>query len=428
MQVTVNKLPGSRVLLNIEVETQKVTGAFNKAYDVLSRKTSIPGFRKGKVPRKILERAIGKDLISEEACNLLLAEAYTQAIKETDIFPLGEPELDVKKIEEGNPMVFTAEVDVKPLLSVPDYKSIQLEIEKDRYNVSDKQVEESLEVFKTQFAETKEIKDRGLQTGDFVDFTMNLTEFDSDGKEVKGDTNRKRAFFKEHAIDPSIMKEMGGMKVDETREFTITENEKKISYAVSLNSITEVQLPELTDEFLQKNTQFKSIDELKENFKKEWEHILADKKKGYIKENLFNKLVELIEKDGGIEIPLYLLNTKVTNLMNSHIVQLSQNHSSLDAYLTQSGITKEEYVEKLKEEATRSIKIDLVIDSIGSSEQINIPEEEVRNAVRKLEFFKDKGKSNKNLDKRDFEDYMKIQMRKQKIIDFLLNSINVIEN
>jgi len=428
MQVTVNKLPGSRVLLNIEVETQKVTGAFNKAYDVLSRKTSIPGFRKGKVPRKILERAIGKDLISDEACNLLLAEAYTQAIKETDIFPLGEPELDVKKIEEGNPMVFTAEVDVKPLLSAPDYKSIQIEIEKDRYNVSDKQVEESLEVFKTQFAETKEIKDRGLQTGDFVDFTMNLTEFDSDGKEVKGDTNRKRAFFKEHAIDPSIMKEMEGMKVDETREFTITENEKKISYAVSLNSITEVQLPELTDEFLQKNTQFKSIDELKENFKKEWEHILADKKKGYVKENLFNKLVELIEKDGDIEIPLYLLNTKVTNLMNSHIVQLSQSHSSLDAYLQQSGITKEEYVEKLKEEATRSIKIDLVIDSIGSSEQINIPEEEVRNAVRKLEFFKDKGKSNKNLDKRDFEDYMKIQMRKQKIIDFLLNSINVIEN
>lgn len=428
MQVTVNKLPGSRVLLNIEVETQKVTGAFNKAYDVLSKKTSIPGFRKGKVPRKILERAIGKDLISDEACNLLMAEAYTQAIKETDIFPLGEPELDIKKIEEGNPMVFTAEVDVKPSVSTPDYKSIQIEIEKDKYNINDKQVEESLEVFKTQFAETKEIKDRGLQAGDFVDFTMNVTEFDSDGKELKGDTNRKRTFFKEHSIDPSIMKEMEGMKLDETREFTITENEKKVSYDVSLNSIMEVILPELTDEFLQKNTQFKSIDELKENFKKEWEHILGDKKKSYIKESLFNKLVELIEKDGNIEIPLYLLNTKVTNLMNSHIVQLSQSHSSLDGYLKQAGITKEEYVEKLKEEATRSIKIDLIIDSIGNSEQIHIPEEEVKDAVRKLEFFKDKGRSNKNLDKRDFEDYMKIQMRKQKIIDFLLTSVNVIEN
>lgn len=234
MQVTVNKLTGSRVLLNIEVEAQKVTGAFNKAYDVLSKKTSIPGFRKGKVPRKILERTIGKELISEEACNLLLTEAYIQAIKETDTFPLGEPELDVKKIEEGNPMVFTAEVDVKPSVSVPDYKSIQIEVEKDKYNINDKQVEESLEVFKTQFAETKEIKDRGLQTGDFVDFTMELTETGPDGKEVKGDTNRKRTFFKEHAIEPSIMKEMQGMKVDETREFTITKDEKKISYAVSL--------------------------------------------------------------------------------------------------------------------------------------------------------------------------------------------------
>ena len=428
MQVTVNKLPGSRVLLNIEVEAQKVTGAFNKAYDVLSKKTSIPGFRKGKVPKKILERAIGKDLISDEACNLLLAEAYTQAIKETDIFPLGEPELDVKKIEEGNPMVFTAEVDVKPSLSVPDYKSIQIEIGKDKYSINDTQVEESLEVFKTQFAETKEIKDRGIQTGDFVDFTMELTETDPDGKEVKGDTNRKRTFFREHAIDPSVMKEMEGMKVDETKEFTITKDEKKVSYAVSLNSIMEVHMPELTDEFLGKNTQFKTVDELKENFRKEWEHILSDKKKGYIKENLFNKLVELIEKDGELEIPLYLLNTKVTNLMNSHIVQLSQNHSSLDAYLQQSGITKEEYVEKLKEEAARAIKIDLIIDSIGNSEHINIPEEEVKDAVRKLEFFKDKGKSNKNLDKRDFEDYMKIQMRKQKIIDFLLTNVSVIEN
>ncbi len=428
MQVTVNKLPGSRVLLNIEVETQKVTGAFNKAYEILSRKTSIPGFRKGKVPKKILERAIGKELISDEACNLLLAEAYTQAIKETDIFPLGEPELDVKKIEEGNPMVFTAEVDVKPLISPPDYKSIQIEIEKDKYNINDKQVEESLEVFKTQFAETKEIKDRGLQTGDFVDFTMNITEVDSEGKEVKGDTNRKRTFFKENSIDPSIMKEMEDMKVDETREFTITENEKKVSYAVSLNSIKEVHLPELTDEFLQKNTHFKSIDELKENFKKEWEHILGDKKRSYIKETVFNKLIEGIEKDSSIEIPLYLLNTKVTNLMNSHIVQLSQSHSSLDAYLKQAGITKEEYVEKLKEEATKSIKVDLIIDSIGNSEQIHIPDEDVKDAVRKLEFFKDKSRTNKNLDKRDFEDYMKIQMRKQKIIDFLLTSVNVIEN
>jgi trigger factor len=428
MQVTVNKLPGSRVLLNIEVEPQKVTGAFNKAYDVLSKKTSIPGFRKGKVPKKILERAIGKDLISDEACNLLLGEAYTQAIKETDIFPLGEPELDIKKIEEGNPMVFTAEVDVKPSLSAPDYKSIQIEIEKDKFNINDKQVEESLEVFKTQFAETKEIKDRGLQTGDFVDFTMQITETGPDGKEVKGDTNRKRTFFKEHTMDPSIMKEIEGMKIDETREFTITEDDRKISYDVSLNSIMEVHLPELTDEFLEKTTQFKTIDELKENFKKEWEHILSDKKKGYIKENLFNKLIDLIEKGGELEIPLYLLNTKVTNLMNSHIVQLSQGHSSLDAYLQQSGITKEEYVEKLKEEAVRSIKVDLIIDSIGNSEDINIPEEEVKDAVRKLEFFKDKGKSNKNLDKKDFEDYMKIQMRKQKIIDFLLTNVSVIEN
>jgi trigger factor len=229
-------------------------------------------------------------------------------------------------------------------------------------------------------------------------------------------------------MDPSIMKEIEGMKIDETREFTITEDDRKISYDVSLNSIMEVHLPELTDEFLEKTTQFKTIDELKENFKKEWEHILSDKKKGYIKENLFNKLIDLIEKGGELEIPLYLLNTKVTNLMNSHIVQLSQGHSSLDAYLQQSGITKEEYVEKLKEEAVRSIKVDLIIDSIGNSEDINIPEEEVKDAVRKLEFFKDKGKSNKNLDKKDFEDYMKIQMRKQKIIDFLLTNVSVIEN
>jgi len=345
MQVTINKLPQSRVLLNIEVEAKKVSEAFNKAYKNLSKKTSVPGFRKGKVPRKILERVIGRDIISEEACNLILAETYPEAIKEVDIFPLGEPELDIKKLEEGNNMIFTAEVDVKPVLTLPDYKALQVVIDKDKYTVKDSHIEASLESLKERLAEPKEPGEEGLKKGNFVDLTIQIIYPHGEETDEKVDSKRKRIILNEDNLDGRIIKEIEGMKVDETREIILTEPSeedvnslKKVIYSVTLNSIME--LPEFTPEFLEKHTNFKTLEELKEAFKKEWEKIFLDNKKSFIKENILANLVEKIEKNGDIEIPSSLLNTKVSNLMNTHIVQLAQFKNSLEDYLDQTGIQK----------------------------------------------------------------------------------------
>jgi len=424
MHVECSRLPKSRVLLNVEVDADRVERAFSRAYKSIGKKTNVPGFRKGKVPKKILERILGREVILEEAKNLLLLEAYPEAIKQAELFPLGEPDLNVKKFEEGIPMVFTAEVDIKPVLSVPDYKALEIEIEQEKFNVKDTYIEESLNIFKSQLAETKEVSDRGLQKGDFVDLSLQITYADKP-EETHGD--QKRCFVNEDNFAPSMLKEIEGMKVEETREFSITDAEdKKINYAVTLNSLVEFVLPELTDDFIAKNTKFNTLEEVKEEFRKEWERILLEKKKTYKKESIIDKLLEEVEKINGFEVPETLLAAKINSLMNTHMLQLSRSHLSLDDYLKETGSTQEDYMEKLKEEAVRAIKTDLLLDTIANSEDIKVSEEDFKKAVDKLRLSAEK--TLKSIDRKDLDEYILVQLRKQRVLDFLLETIPVKEN
>jgi len=430
MQVTVSKLPENRVSLNVEIEEERVEKAFDLACKNISKKTSISGFRKGKVPRKILERIIGKEAIAEEACNLILSETYPEAVKKSNISPIGEPELKVEKLEEGTPMVFTAQVDVKPDLTNFDYKSVNVELTKDTYEVKDKNIEESLNMLKTQLSQVMEVKDRGIEKGDFVDLGIQISYPDEPEKEPEN--LRKRTLFTDDNFIPEVVKEVQGMKIDEAKEFDVvseTENgtEKKL-YSISVNNIMEIKSPELTDEFIQQNTRFKSLDEIKEKFKQDWEKILGDERKEFIKENILNKLLAELEKEQEIKLPEGMVSSKVNNLLYAHILQLAQSQMSLEDYLKEAGMEKEAYIEKLREKAGRDIKLDFIFDRISEAENISIPKEELDDAVSKLKSSLDKGKNRKSLDKKDLQEYMKKQLKKQRVIDFLIANTPVVEN
>jgi len=429
MEAQYTKLPKSRVLLNVEVEEEKVENAFKRACKNIGKKSNIPGFRKGKVPRKILERTLGNEVITEEAKNLLIMESYIQAVKNVNLLPLGEPQLDVKKFEEGSPMVFTAEVDVKPDVSLPDYKSINIDIEKEKFEVKEDYINESLNIFKAQLSSPIDVTERGIQKGDFVDLDIQIGHKEDNGDNIE--TTRKTCFFNESNFSEELIKEIEGMKAGEIKEFEVTEGteeEKKILiYEVNVNSIKEFQDFELTDEIIQKNTKFATLEEVKENFRNEWEKALLEKKNNYIKESIIDKLVEKVEGENGFELPESLLNSKVNSLVTSQKIQLLRAHLSFDEYLKQIGLEEETYIQKIREEADKIIKTDLILEAIGEAEKIEIPEEEFKEAMEKLEILRDKSKI-KQSEQRDLEDYVEVKLKKQKALDFLLKEVQISEN
>jgi trigger factor len=436
MEVQYSKLPKSRVLLNVELEEERVGKAFKKACKNISKKASVPGFRKGKVPRKILERTLGKEVIVDEARNLLLMEAYPAAIKEANLLPMGEPSLDVKTFEEGSPMVFTAEVDVKPEITLPDYKAISIDIEKEKFEVKDEFIEDSLNILRKQLSTPKEVTERGIQKGDFVDLDLQLSYPE---KEDKGlEPQRKTCIFDENNFEPELIKEIEGMKKDESREFEITKTSydeegkeigtEKVAYDVTVNSIREIEEIELTDELIEQNTKYKNLEEIKEGFRQEWEKMLADKRENHIKDTLIDKLLESAEGEEGFEIPESLLQSKVNSLLATQAFQLSKSHLNLDDYLNQIGMEKEAYMEKLREEADKIIKTDLILDAIGEAEKIEVPEEDFEDALKKIDLLREKGKGLKEEERKDLRDYMEVKLRKQKVLDFLIEKVQVSEN
>lgn len=436
MQVEFTKLPQSRILLNVEVDKDSVERAITRACKNISQKSSVPGFRKGKAPRKILERLLGKEVILDEAKNLLLIESYPRAIKEVDFLPLGEPALDIKSFEEDGPMVFTIEVDTKPTFELPDYRSVNIDLDSNKFKIKDEYLEESINILKKQLAETKEITERGLQKGDFVDLSMQISYPDEDAGEIE--TRPRRCFFNEENFSHNLIEQIEGLKTDESKEFELEEpvpdeegketGKRRVSCAVTLNSIIEFNVPDLTDEFIEKNTKYKNMEEVKSEFSREWERILSDKKKDYIKDAITDKLLIEVDKENNFELPETLITSKVNNLMGAHILQLSKSHVSLDDYLKQAGLEKEDYVNKLKEEAVRIIKTELILEAIGEKENIQLSKEDEKEVKNKVKALGDMPGNLKLSERKDLEEYMGIKVKKEKVLDFLLENVKINEN
>ncbi|WP_103503318.1 trigger factor [Streptomyces sp. SM14] len=374
MKSAVETLNPTRVRLTVEVPFEELKPSLDAAYKKINQQISIPGFRKGKVPARVIDQRVGRGAVLEEAVNDALPKLYQDAVNEGELNPLGQPEVDITELKDGELLAFTAEVDIRPELEIPDYSGIEVTV--DAVEVTDEDIDGALDQLRERFA-TVSVVERAAAEGDVVKLDLEARvdgELLEDGvaKGVDYTVGSGRLL---DGIDEAVTGLEAGGETTFTSELkggTAAGSEAEVS--VSVETVSARELPELDDEFAQLASEFDTLEELREDSRKR----LAQQKKyeqaTAAQEKVLEQLLELVE----VPIPEKLLKDEVEtrkhNLVNHQLGQLGMD---LDAYLKMQEKTAEEFDAELQEQAEKGIRTQFVLDEIAKREKLNVSQEEL---------------------------------------------------
>ncbi|MCK8827862.1 trigger factor [Natroniella acetigena] len=381
MNVTKEKIEENKVELNVEIDENKVDEALDKAYQKIVKEVEIDGFRKGKVPRSILEKRFGKEVLHKDALDILIPQNYHQAITEAEIEPIDQPEITDVFIEEGKPATFIAEVEVKPEVELGDYAG--LEIEKEEVEVTDEQLENELKTKQHQHSQLVVTDKEEVEDGDHVliDFEGSL-----DGEPFEGGSGEDYNLeIGSGQFIPGFEEQLIGAKVGEETKVEVTFPEEyqaaelagqDVVFKVTVKEIKEKEVPELDDEFA-KDLEFDSLDDLKESISQQ----LTDEAEEKAKREYENKLIEEIASSSEVNIPETMIEQEIEDMLNQFKMQIQQQGIEFEQYLEMSGLNEEEMKEEYREQAEQRIKANLTLEAIAEEEGIEVSEEEIDEQV-----------------------------------------------
>ncbi|GAV21653.1 trigger factor [Carboxydothermus pertinax] len=385
MKVTKEKLEKSRVELTVEVEAEEVAKAYEKAYKKIAQKVVIPGFRKGKAPRVLVERQVGQGYILEEALDALLPESYVKAIEEAAIEPVDKPEVSLVSYGVNEPLVYKAVVDVKPDVELGQYTG--LEVTKMPVEVTEEEVEKELTYLQNRYAKLVTVEDGEAKLGDMVviDFAGKI-----DGEPLEGGSAEDyRLELGSNVFIPGFEEQIVGMKPGETREINVTFPEdyhkkdiagKPAVFNVTLKEIKRKEVAPLDDEFAKDVSEFSTLEELKEDLKKK----IAQSKENIAREKMESDLIEKAVDNAAVEIPESLVNHEVDHILHYFEEELKYERLTLEQYLEYQKKTLEELKEELKPRAERNVKTELVLEAIAKKEGITASSEELEQELSKI--------------------------------------------
>ncbi|MBU7598995.1 trigger factor [Streptomyces sp. P38-E01] len=374
MKSAVENLNPTRVRLTVEVPFEELKASLDAAYKKINQQIQVPGFRKGKVPARVIDQRFGRGAVLEEAVNDALPKLYQSAIEEGELNPLGQPEVDITELKDNEQLTFTAEVDIRPELEIPDYTGIEVEVE--AAEVSDADVDEAVEQLRERFATTS-VVERAAAEGDVVKLDLEAKvdgEVLADGVAEGIDYTIGSGELLE-GIDEAVK----GLSAEESATFTSelkggSAAGKEAEVAVKVNTVSARELPELDDDFAQLASEFDTIAELREDSRKRLEQSKKYEQATKAQENVLEKLIELTE----VPIPEKLLEdeiqTRKHNLVNH---QLGQMGMDLATYLQMQDKTEEEFDAELKEQAEKGIQTQFILDELVSREKLNVNQEEL---------------------------------------------------
>lgn len=428
MSAKVEKIEKNKVKIEITVEAKLFDEAVTMAFKKNANKFNIPGFRKGKAPRKEIEKHYGEAVMYEEAFDIVAGKAYEEALDTNDIYPVDRPDVDIKQIGNGQDLIFTAEVIVKPELKLEKYKGI--EVEKIVYNTSDEDVNAELEAMRAKNARTIPVEDRALQEGDIsnIDFEgfVDGVAFEG-GKGENFDLTIGSGQF-----IPGFEEQLVGMNLNETREISVKFPDEYHSkdlagkdsiFKVTLNGIKVKEMPELDDEFVKDVSEFDTIDELKADIKKK----LEDKNVAKAKMETEEAILKALVKDIDIEIPEVMIKNEANHLIQDFEWKLKMQGLDLKSYLTMLKVDPKEFQSNFEEQAIERIKTHLAIEEIVKAEKVEITEDDMKAKIKKLAdtYGEEADHFEKHLRHEDLN-YMKEEAKFEKVIDILVaNSIQV---
>jgi trigger factor len=373
VKTDVEELSPTRVKLTIEVPFEELKSNLDKAYREVAKQVRIPGFRPGRVPPRVIDTRIGRGHVLEQAVNEAVPELYSKALAEHEVVPLGQPDLEITRLDDGQQLAFTAEVDVRPSFELPDLE--QLSVTVDNAEVDPDQVEEYLGSLRERFASLKTV-DRPAQTGDFVSIDLGAT-IDGEAVEDAQATGVSYEVGTDSMLD-GLDAALAGMSAGESSTFT-TElaGGKQAGMAadvqVTVNSVKVKELPELDDEFAQSASEFDTVGELRASTRKQLEAMRQAGQAGQARERLMDELIQQLD----IPLPDRIVEAEVDARRQSLRDQLERAGLSMTGYLESADTTQAKLDEDFDADARRSVKAGFILDKLASQEDLKVTGEQL---------------------------------------------------
>lgn len=385
MNVKMEKVEKNTVQLEIELDDAQVSVGMQKAYLKLSKQVNIPGFRKGKAPRSIVETFLGKDALLEEAINFAIPTAYFQAVKDNNLLPVEEPKLELIQFEADKPIIVKATVDVKPEVILGEYKGV--EVTPKAVNVSDEDLQKQLENLQKRHAKLLTLEEGVVQKGDTVimDFSGSV-----DGELFQGGTDTDYSLeIGSGQFIPGFEDQMDGMVIGTEKDINVTFPEeyhaeelkgKPAIFKVTVKSIKRKELAALDDEFAKDVSEFNSLDELKADIKNR----LTETEERMSKEDLRSQAVTKAMENIEVEIPKAMVEARINVLLDNFEFRLKQQGLELEKYMQYTNSTEKDLRDQYRSEAETAVKTDLMLEEIAKIEGIEVSDEEFNAELEKI--------------------------------------------
>ncbi|MGN7331610.1 trigger factor [Bacillus altitudinis] len=386
MSVKWEKQEGNEGVLTVEVDAETFNKALDDAFKKVVKQVSIPGFRKGKVPRGLFEQRFGVESLYQDALDILLPVEYPKAIDEAGIEPVDRPEIDVEKIEKGESLIFTAKVTVKPEVKLGDYKG--LNVEKDDTSVSDEDVQEELKAMQNRQAELVVKEEGAIENDDTV-----VLDFEGfvDGEAFEGGKAENYSLeVGSGSFIPGFEEQLVGLEAGAEKDVEVTFPEeyhaedlagKPAVFKVKIHEIKAKELPALDDEFAKDvDEEVETIAELTEKTKKRLEEAKENEAEGKLREELVAKASENAE----VDVPQAMVDTELDRMMKEFEQRLQMQGMNLELYFQFSGQDEDALKEQMKEDAAKRVKSNLTLEAIAAAEDLQVSDEEVEEELSKM--------------------------------------------
>ncbi len=368
MKSTVEQLSPTRVRINVEVPFSELQPDFDRAYKQLAKQVRLPGFRPGKAPAKLLEARVGRGAVLDQVVNDALPARYSQAVTTTEIKPLGQPEIEITKIEDGEQLVFTAEVDVRPEITLPDLSELKISV--DPIVIADEDIDTELQNLRARFGTLTGVE-RPAADGDFVSIDLSATVDGEDVPEAKteGLSHEVGSGQLIEGLDEAII----GLSSGESKVFTTTlaageHVGQEAQVTVTVGSIKERELPEADDEFAQLASEFDTIDELKESLSEQVRRLKSIQQAEQIRDAALETLLDQVE----VPLPEKIVQAQIDDTVHNAIHGLDHDEAKFEEALKEQGSSREEFDADARSSAEKAVKTQLLMDAIADDLDIQV--------------------------------------------------------
>ncbi|MET0133010.1 MAG: trigger factor [Kibdelosporangium sp.] len=377
MKSTVEHLSPTRVRINVEVPFDELKPNFDRAYRKLAKQVRIPGFRPGKAPARVLENRLGRGVVLDEVVNEAIPAKYMEAVNADEIRTLGRPDIEVTKIEDGDHLAFTVEVDVRPEITIPAFGELSVSV--DDVEIDDEEVDRQLDELRARFG-TLTGADRPAEDGDFVSIDLSATV---DGEEVSEATTSGLSYQVGsgeliEGIDGAII----GSNAGETKTFVSKlvageHADRDADISVTVQSVKVRELPEPDDDFAQLASEFDTIDELRDSLRERVS--MAKKMQQGVQAR--DKVLEALLETTEVPLPETVVEAEVEMRAHDAVHAFDHDDAKFNEYLETQGQTREQFDADVRTEAEKAVKTQLVLDSIADAEQVNVSDQELTERI-----------------------------------------------